>query len=346
MSGKPLYYRSALFLLLALLATASIGTRNAFAAAGWEGFKTEFLSADGRIIDYGQGEISHSEGQAYALLLAEIHDDRLTFDRVLQWTMNNLAKRPDGLLAWKWGKDDNNQWRILDDNNATDGDLITALALVRAAARWKEPLYADKAKSLARSMRENLSREWQGHLLLLPGKSGFENGDKMVVNPSYILPAAYTAIANIEDREFWNRCAQDGEKLSNRMNFGYWGLPADWVELSDNPRPLPGRGEFFSLDAIRVLLVRPERVPGTAKLTEHSIRLGLLPFRVDLVRDTVAIQEANAGSYFILANAARASGSRVDAIRLLQMANNRRAGEHRQYFSKALELLAETDALR
>jgi len=346
MSGKTLHHRIVFFLLLALFAMPGFSARNAVAGTGWDGFKTEFLSADGRVIDYGQGDISHSEGQAYALLLAEIHDDRATFDRVLQWTMNNLAQRPDGLLAWKWGKDDHNQWRILDGNNATDGDLITALALARAAARWNEPLYAEKAKSLARSMRENLSREWQGMLFLLPGKSGFENGGNLVVNPSYILPAAYSALANIDDREFWNRCAQDGENLASRMNFGHWVLPADWVELSDVPRPLPGRGEFFSMDAIRVLLVRPGKVPGVAKLTEHTLRLGMLPFRIDLVRDTASIQEANAGSYYILASAARTAGRANEAAQLLQMANDRRAREKQQYFSRALELLAESDALR
>ena len=33
--------------------------------AEWQAFKTRFVSADGRVIDTGNGNITHSEGQGY-----------------------------------------------------------------------------------------------------------------------------------------------------------------------------------------------------------------------------------------------------------------------------------------
>jgi len=48
----------------------------------WERFKTRFISAEGRVIDTGNGHISHSEGQGVGMLLAVAHDDQTTFENI------------------------------------------------------------------------------------------------------------------------------------------------------------------------------------------------------------------------------------------------------------------------
>jgi len=64
----------------------------------WERFKTRFISAEGRVIDTGNGHISHSEGQGVVMLLAVAYDDQATFKRIWAWTDKNLGIRDDGLF--------------------------------------------------------------------------------------------------------------------------------------------------------------------------------------------------------------------------------------------------------
>jgi endoglucanase len=49
----------------------------------WREFLTRYVSPEGRIIDTGNGNISHSEGQGYGLILAEAFGDRSSFERIL-----------------------------------------------------------------------------------------------------------------------------------------------------------------------------------------------------------------------------------------------------------------------
>jgi endoglucanase len=68
----------------------------------WSAWKHSFLSSDGRIIDDGNGEISHSEGQGFGALLAQAHGDRQAFNLIEEWTQKNLLVRQDPLMAWRW----------------------------------------------------------------------------------------------------------------------------------------------------------------------------------------------------------------------------------------------------
>ena len=42
----------------------------AWADTAWESYKSRFMMADGRIVDTGNGNVSHTEGQGFAMLLA------------------------------------------------------------------------------------------------------------------------------------------------------------------------------------------------------------------------------------------------------------------------------------
>ena len=43
--------------------------------AEWQIYASTFVTADGRIVDNANGNVSHSEGQGYGLLLAALADD-------------------------------------------------------------------------------------------------------------------------------------------------------------------------------------------------------------------------------------------------------------------------------
>jgi endoglucanase len=234
-------------------------------AEQWTGFRDRFVAPDGRVVDTGNGGISHSEGQGYAMLFAEAFDDRAGFERIFAWTRRNL-RRPDGLHAWRWRPGVRHP--VEDPNNATDGDLYIAWALLRAAERWNEPAWRQEAQGIGAAVLQRLVIETGGRTLLLPGASGFVHPERVVVNPSYYaFPALFALSRAVPDRA-WQRVMGDGAALLRAARFGRWGLPADWVEVGRGaggpqrpdqradqaPRPAQGWPARFAFDAARVPL--------------------------------------------------------------------------------------------
>ena len=104
-------------------------------AGAWAAYKAKFLDATGRIIDNGNGNISHSEGQGYGMLLAYLSASPADFEQIWYFTRTELLLRDDGLAVWKW--DPNVKPHVTDTNNASDGDMLIAYALALAGTAWK-----------------------------------------------------------------------------------------------------------------------------------------------------------------------------------------------------------------
>ena len=251
--------------LLRLAALPVLGwTRGAAAAspeappqlrAAWEGFRARFLLPEGRVVDSGNGGISHSEGQGWALLCAERCDDRASFDRLLDWTGQALRRPEDRLHAWRY-RPGAAQARS-DRNNASDGDLFIAAALLLAARRWGQPAYAEAGRAVARDILRLLLRQVAGRTVLLPGATGFEEAEDVVLNPSYYAFPAIRLLARAVPDPAWLRLVADGLGLLRAARFGRWGLPPDWLTLrrADGALGLaPGWPPRFSYDAVRVPL--------------------------------------------------------------------------------------------
>ena len=115
--------------------------------AQWQAWKARFLTDQGRVVDTANGNMSHSEGQGYGMLLAVAANDRVAFERIWAWTRANLAVRADDLFAWRWEPD--KRPAVGDVNNATDGDMLIAWALTEASDFWGEPSYRVAARGLA-----------------------------------------------------------------------------------------------------------------------------------------------------------------------------------------------------
>ncbi|MGY6164119.1 cellulose synthase complex periplasmic endoglucanase BcsZ [Paraburkholderia strydomiana] len=157
---------------------------------GWEQFRREFISPDGRVIDVGSDDDrTVSEGQSYGLFFALVANDRVSFDRVLRWTENNLAAGDltNHLPAWLWGRGTDGKWDVLDSNAASDADLWIAYALVEAGRVWNERSYTARGASLAKRVLDSeTSRIPALGLTLLPGPVGFHPLRELWrVNPSY-----------------------------------------------------------------------------------------------------------------------------------------------------------------
>ncbi len=217
-------------------------------AADWVLFKARFVQPDGRVVDNGNASVSHTEGQGITMLLAERNEDRTTFDAVWLWTQSHLQVRDDKLLAWRWTASDG----VADKNNATDGDLYVAWALLRAHRRWSQPEHRVAAREIMQAIRLNVVRMTSRGIVLLPGVEGFAKPDGMVINLSYWIFPALQAFAQSDPSSEWKALQESGLRLLSEGRFGRWGLPADWTMLGEKMTPAPE--PRFGYDAVRIPL--------------------------------------------------------------------------------------------
>ncbi len=220
----------------------------------WPTFKSAFLDPVGRIVDNGNGGVSHSEGQGYGLMLALWNGDRPAFDAILDWTERSLAHRDTALFIWRY--DPRQADPVADPNNATDGDIFIAWALAEAARRWNEPRHAERSAAIRTAIRARLVIERYGRRLLLPGMIGFATAEAVTLNPSYYVWPALDAFRVLDGGAAWGQVIADGEALLGAARFGPLALPTDWIDVTDQGAvaPAAGRPARFGFDAIRVPL--------------------------------------------------------------------------------------------
>lgn len=226
------------------------------AARSWAFFKRQFVAPDGRVVDTGNRGISHSEGQGYGMLIAAHAEDRAGFELIADWTHRHLQRRDDALHCWRY--DPNSEMPVADTNNATDGDIVIAWALQRAAAQWRVPAWRQRAIAIAQDVLRRCVLEVGDRLVLLPGASGFLDRQGVMLNLSYYVFPALAELSMLVPGPQWKRLVADGRALIHESRFGRWGLPADWISL---PRSgigrvtlAPTRPPRFSYDAVRVPL--------------------------------------------------------------------------------------------
>lgn len=223
----------------------------------WQRFKLLYLSGDGRVIDASTPrQMTSSAGQAYALFLALVGNDRTAFDLVLRWTQNNLAagSLERHLPASQWGQADNQEWRVLDPNAASDADLWIAYTLGEAGRLWNESWYAQLGAAVASNVaRQEVVTIPELGPTLLPAPFGFITDDGWRLNPSYLPLAIIRGVARQTGDPVWSGVVASSERII--VGSAPNGFAADWVELGDDgfkpDRKTRGVG---SHDAIRVYL--------------------------------------------------------------------------------------------
>ena len=328
----------AFVLIAALVATATPILAKDDGAAEWRKFRARFVMPDGRVIDTGNHQISHSEGQGWGMLFAETFGDRVTFDRIWAWTRGTLQHKDSALFSWKW--DPNDPDLISDTNDASDGDITIAWALSRAGQRWNAPSYTRAAKQIVVDIRRDLICVAQNRLVLLPGRRGFRSDDRTVVNLSYYVFPALTAFSRIDFPTEWQRLSRDGLSLLAEARFGRWGLPPDWLELDADgdvapAAKLPPR---FGFDAVRIPLylvwareASPERL---ATYLDFWNRFGTnrAPGWTDLKDNTIAPFDGSTG-FDAVVQLVRSSHERNNPPTLPTI------GERDDYYSASLTLL-------
>jgi len=223
----------------------------------WQAYLDGFVAENGRVIDTGNGNISHSEGQGYGLILAALAVDRPSFERILSFTRTDLMIRDDGLAAWRWEPDADPH--VTDPNNATDGDILIAYGLLLAGQVWNEPAYSDAAKTIVDTVGRELLAYADGLLAILPGSEGFAGSDatsgQPILNPSYWVYEALPLFRQIDPSVDWESVEATGLELLRRAQTTPAGIPGDWVVMAAGQLgPAPDFPAEFGYNGIRIPL--------------------------------------------------------------------------------------------
>jgi endoglucanase len=297
-AGVWIWFAAGAALTLACTA-ASPAALNAEHWPLWEGYAASFLDSRGRVVDPQGGDRTTSEGQSYGMFFALVANDRDRFNRLLDWTSNNLAEGDLGtrLPSWLWGKGPSGQWKVLDSNSAADADLWIAYTLCEAGRLWHQPRYELLGRRMIALIAGKEMVELPGFgIMLLPGPTGFHPAPEIwLLNPSYLPLPLFTRLAAVDPQGPWLGIA--GRIPSLLAKSARRGFAMDWVSYSARdgfqPAALPGGSASAggSYDAIRVYLwtglTHPETkgraesldaVPGMANyLATH----GVPPERID-----------------------------------------------------------------
>lgn len=211
-------------------------------------FLARYVDGDGRVVRRDQGGDTVSEGQSYALLLAQVADDERAFGRVWRWTRSHL-QRPDGLLA-----SHADARTVLDDNPASDGDLATAWALVRSpdGAQRREGI------RMARAVLERETAAPPSPPLLAAGP--WATGQPATLNPSYWALGAFESLGEATGDAGWSGLGAASLSATSELAGGGRLLPPDWARadgpaVSASPSPNGDPPEVqYGPDAQRVVI--------------------------------------------------------------------------------------------
>jgi len=203
-------------------------TRDARTAAGT--FLRGYVDPDGRVVRRDQGGDTVSEGQAYALLLAQSSGNADTFARVWAWTAEHL-QRPDGLFAYRA-----DAARVLDQTPASDADVLIAWALLRASG-----IDADRYHQVGRRVAAGVL---DNEVLTIPGTGlvlaagPWATGSPATLNPSYWSLPAFTELGRLTGDQRWTQLAGTALEVTRTLTEEGRLLPPDWARV-DGSRIIP-----------------------------------------------------------------------------------------------------------
>ncbi|GEM_PF-2332468 len=215
-------------------------------------YKKYIIQPDGRVVDWYNNGVTHSEGIGYTLFFAVSLNDKKTFFKVFHWFLNNMGFNKYGLVPWLWGKRPNGSWGILDFNDATDGDIWIAYSLLLGYEKWKEPLLKEIALKLIRSIRKYDIFPCRGKTLLKPGKFGFLFPKYVRINPSYYTPWIFEKFIEYDPSTVWLSLSKESFNVFTHLVATDLKLPTDWVDISLPQCKSENFYEVFGFNAIRV----------------------------------------------------------------------------------------------
>lgn len=260
--GRNRPYRSGWLAVVAALTLTACGSsaRPAATPSGSTPLSTDaavgrfldtYVDPDGRVVRRDQGGDTVSEGEAYAMLLAESAGRSGTARAVWTWTAAHLL-RADGLVSYRRTADG-----TVEPDSAGDADLLLAWALVRYTGPDAAALHAAGARLSAAVLAHETVRSVQGTPVLVAGE--WATRTPAIVDPSYWAPAAMTALAAATHQQAWAAAAGGVPVLAARLAGDQHLLPPDWASfdgtgLTARKTADGGSPATYGLDAERLVV--------------------------------------------------------------------------------------------
>ena len=233
----------------------STGTRPSSTAAknaAAQAFLSRYVTSDGRVIRHDQGGDIVSEGQAYAMLIAELAGVQSTVRTIWSWTKSHL-QRPDALLSWHARADGS----VIDKQSAADADTLAAYALLRYDGPDAQSLHDDGRRLAAAILAHETTKLGNGSLVVVAGP--WATGSAATVDPSYWMPAVDDDLASLTGDDRWSAVGKSAVQLVSGVTEGGRQLPPDWAKVHGDQLVATGSpdgsvGVQYGLDAQRVPL--------------------------------------------------------------------------------------------
>jgi endoglucanase len=229
--------RPTVLALAVLLAVAACGggasstpaTKSGSSAAD-EHFLDTYVQPDGSVVRVDQGGDVVSEGQAYGMLIAELAGRPDVVQTIWSWTEQHL-QRPDGLLSFHANADGT----VTGPDAAADADTLAAYALLRYDGPDADSVHSD-GQALAKAvLAHEVATDPGGDPVLVAGRWAVQPG---IVNPSYLMPAVFQALASGTGDQTWSQLADSASRLVAAVTQDGQALPPDWARL-DGSRLVP-----------------------------------------------------------------------------------------------------------
>lgn len=186
-------------------------------------FLDTYVTGDGRVLRTDQGGDIVSEGQAYAMLVAELAGREELVATIWGWTKEHL-RREDGLLSYRAGSDGT----VLGADPAADADVLAAYALLTYEGPDQSSLHQD-GEALAKSvLAHELVYDAWGRPVLVAGPWAVATS---IVNPSYLMPSVFEELSSLTGDDTWSRLAESSTALVRNVTKDGNLLPPDWSRL-------------------------------------------------------------------------------------------------------------------
>jgi len=217
-----------------------------------------YVNADGlwRGGNKARNTVSLSEGHGYGMMIMTImagYDPEAhgIFDKMLVYFKNHPSNINPHLMAWDQTKDS-----IINEHNsddATDGDLDIAYALLMADKQWGSTgkyNYAQEAKGIINALKEtNVNPET--HLMIMGDFT--EKGEPYYndTRTSDFIPGHFKAFAKATGDSSWDKALKSGFRLLAFMQLKYSPLSGLFPDFIRDCNKIPKPANPFFMENIR-----------------------------------------------------------------------------------------------
>jgi len=218
----------------------------------YDWYKTNIVQTDGRVIDWQNNAVTHSEGIGYSLFFSVAMSDKETFYKIYRWFRKNIPLNENGLVPWLWGKNANGKWGILDFNDASDGNLWIAYSLLLGYEKWHDEELKKFALTLVKNIKKYDVFKRRKCLFLLPGSKFFVGSKTVTINPSYYAPFIFTKFYQYDKDPIWKALIKQSFKVWFYLSLTPYHLFPEWIDIGLKDCKISKIYGIMGFNAIRI----------------------------------------------------------------------------------------------